>query len=206
MICPFIPLLESLVEKETCTMNVTKRIRLLAFVFLCMMFASACNKVDDNKSVEITTTVEPTVTETPTLALEPTIGELTEFKEISLYTIDGQTAEKVALTVVVTDDREITPQLIVDKVVESMADETFMIGIDSVTTKDDAIIVSFLDNQPPVRNVGSSVEGEILDAIAQSLLDNLDGEFQRVIFRVMGKAYTSGHYQFDLNHVYMESQ
>jgi hypothetical protein len=92
----------------------------------------------------------------------------------------------------------------VEKVVESMADETFMIGIDDVDEEGDAIIVSFLDNQPPVMNVGSSVEGEILDAIAQSLLDNLEGEYEKVIFRVMGKAYSSGHFEFGINQVYME--
>jgi hypothetical protein len=189
-------------------MGVKKRTRLLAFVFLCMIFVCACsNKVDkDGNKGGGSITETPSVLTTPTTGIEPTIEELNEFRELSIYTIDSETAEKIALTAVVSADREITPQLIVDKVVESMADQAFMIGIDSVTTQDDAIIVSFLDNQPPVMNVGSSVEGEILDAIAQSLLDNLEGEYHKVIYRVMGEAYVSGHFAFDIDHVYLESQ
>ncbi len=189
-------------------MGVTKRTRLLAFVFLCMIYVCACSngvdKDDDNLGVKITET--PSVLASPTTEIEPTIEELNKFKELSIYTIDGETAEKIALTAVVSADREIDPKLIVDKVVESMADQAFMIGIDSVTTQDDAIIVSFLDNQPPVMNVGSSVEGEILDAIAQSLLDNLEDKYHKVIYRVMGEAYVSGHFAYDINHVYLESQ
>lgn len=187
-------------------MNGKKRMHLLALVFLCMMYVSACQKqVDDDKLKVNNITQVPYSPEEVTPIAESKINELDEFKELSLYTIDGQTAEKVALTAVVSANREITPEFIVEKVVDSMADETFMIGIDSVSTQDDAIIVSFLENQPPVVNVGSSVEGEILDAIAQSLLDNLK-EYSKVIYRVMGNAYSSGHFSFDLNHVYMESQ
>lgn len=188
-------------------MNVKKRTRLLAFVFLCMIYVSACSNSTNNKTIkeESTVTAAPTKLAVPTVAIEPTIQELSELKELSIYSIDGQTAEKVALTAVVSSEREVTPELIVDKVVESMADETFVIGIDSVTTIDDTVIVSFLDDQPPVINVGSSVESEILDAIAQSLLDNLEGNYHKVIYRVMGKEYTSGHFSFDLNHVYLET-
>lgn len=187
-------------------MNVKKRTRLLAFVLICMIYVSACRNraIVNEPNTEVTGI--PTKAVITTTVPEPTIQEFHELKELSIYSIDGQTAEKVILTAVVSSESDITPQLIVEKVVESMADETFMIGIDSVTCVEDAVIVSFLDNQPPVINVGSSVESEILDAIAQSLLDNLEGKYHKVIYQVMGKAYTSGHYRFDLNQVYLESQ
>jgi hypothetical protein len=187
-------------------MSVKKNKRLFAFVFLCMIYVSGCsNEADESKKLAASTiTTVPTTTTALITEIEPTIAELGELIELSLYTIDSTTAEKVAMTAMVSGDNEITPTFIVDKVVESMADQTFMIGIDDVYIEGDAIIVSFLDNQPPVINVGSSVEGEILDAIAQSLLDNLEGQYQKVIYRVMGKAYSSGHFSFGINQVYME--
>ena len=51
--------------------------------------------------------------------------------------------------------------------------------------------------------MGSGNEAAILDAIAQSLLDNLT-DYSKVIFRVEGKAYVSGVFEMDINDVYMK--
>lgn len=193
-------------------MNNKKYRRLAIVTLLCMICVCGCKRKDESKYEPLTTpTVEATVTEIPiqkvtnTKELEPTIQELDDMKELSIYSIDSESAEKISITAMISNEKEITPAMIVDKVVESIADEAYTIGIDSVTTQDDIVIVSFLDDHPPVTNVGSSVEGEILDAIAQSLLDNLD-DYHKVIFRVMGGPYQSGHIELDLNAVYMESK
>ena len=52
-------------------------------------------------------------------------------------------------------------------------------------------------------NVSKEVETSILDAIAQSLLDNLT-DYNKVIFRIMGDSYQTDNFSFDLNHIYME--
>lgn len=183
---------------------------LLSLALVCMVFVCGCQSEGKTNGNSATPTIEVNDTKVSNMQSKDTsndatpLVELNTIKELSIYSIDGETAQKVSVTAVVSSQKEITPQLIVDKVVESMADETFMIGIDSVTTEEDRIIVSFLDDQPPVTNVGSSVEGEILDAIAMSLIDNLS-DYHKVIFRVMGEGYSSGHIEFDKDYVYLES-
>lgn len=190
---------------------------LISVVTLCILLTVGCKNKEG-----ITNKIEPTISNTENVQptdmpndsmkikdevdkednSSPTI-KVIDNKEISIYSINSETIEKEAVTALVSTNQEITPQLIVDLVVDAMADEAYMIGIDSVTTSDDKVIVSFLADQPPVKNVGSSAEGEILDAIAQSLLDNLM-DYNKVIFRIMNEAYITGHFEFDLNYIYME--
>lgn len=185
-----------------------KRTYLLTVGVMCIMLMVGCNKdsnnnanpTPSNKITEVAS-VTPEV-KSNKISAEPTLP-LTETKDISIYSINSETIEKEAVTALVPADTEITPEFIVNTVVDSMADESFMIGIDSVTTNNDVVIVSFLDDQPPVVNVGAGAEGEILDAIAQSLLDNLP-DYNKVIFQIKGEAYVTGHYQFEKDHVYME--
>lgn len=123
--------------------------------------------------------------------------------EILIYTINSDTADLETLTVLIPTETKVTPELVVDYVVESLEDRSVMVGIDSVTQKDDAVIVSFKSNQPPVANVGGGIENSILDAIAQSIIDNNLG-YRKVIYRVEGNAYISGHYQLGIDEVYLE--
>ena len=192
---------------------VNNKYRRFAIVaLLCMICVCGCKRKDKIQDESLKTPAEKvTVTAIPTQEvvltkeLVPSIKGIDDMKELSIYSIDSESAEKKSITAMISNEKEITPAMIVDKVVESIADETYTIGIDSVTTQDDIVIVSFLDDQPPVTNVGSSVEGEILDAIAQSLLDNLE-DYHKVIFRVMGGPYQSGHIELELNTIYMESK
>jgi len=123
--------------------------------------------------------------------------------ELMIYSINADTLEKEAAIALIPKGSEITPELIVNTVVESMADKTLMIGIDSVETKDDAIIVSFSADKPPVQDVGAGgLEGFILDAIAQSLLENLDN-YSKVIYRIEGGAYVTDHIELGIDEVYL---
>ncbi|MBH1942378.1 hypothetical protein I5677_15860 [Mobilitalea sibirica] len=144
----------------------------------------ATQEEDDNKD-------EPT----------PTGIQPVDNVELLVYTINGA-ANLEAVTALIPEGKEITPQLIVDTVKSSMADNSLSIGIESVTTEDDAVIVSFYSDQPPLMNVGAGMEAAILDAIAQSLIDNLD-DYNKVIYRVEGNAYSSGHIELDINEVYL---
>lgn len=122
--------------------------------------------------------------------------------ELVVYTVNDNT-EVEATTAAIPKDTEITPQLIVDTVKEAMAEKSLMIGIESVTTEGTAVIVSFYHDQPPFSNVGAGYETSILDAIAQSLLENLD-DYNKVIYRVEGKAYNSGHIELGIDEGYLD--
>lgn len=132
----------------------------------------------------------------------PTIIQPIENTQLLIYIVNSST-DLEAVTALIPADYEITPELIVDTLVNSMADQSLIIGIESVTTKDDSVIVSFYADQPPLANVGSGLEYAILNAIAQSLTDNLD-DYNKVIYRVEGGQYISGHIELGLDEVYHE--
>lgn len=136
-------------------------------------------------------------TETPTVKPAAT-------KEVSIYTINQNTQGVESVVALIPQESEVTPDLILDLVTDSLADSLVEIGIDDVTTQKDAVIVSFKADQPPLINVGSTLEKTILDAIAQSLVDNLK-DYPKVIFRVEGMAYSSGHYSFGIDQVYLDN-
>ncbi|HHU74107.1 MAG TPA: hypothetical protein GXZ28_05695 [Clostridiales bacterium] len=123
-------------------------------------------------------------------------------RELMIYSIDVASGDKKTVTALVLENQEITPEVIVDLVVEALADESISIGIEKVSTEGDAVIVSFFSDQAPVINLGSGYEGAVLDVIAQSLIDNLD-DYGKVIYRVEGKAYVSGHIELGIDEVYL---
>lgn len=126
-------------------------------------------------------------------------------QELPIYTVDtqGGSGNIMPVTALVPGDSELTPEFIVDKVVESLADQSIKIGIDSVTTKKNAVIVSFIKKEAPYQNMGSEYEINILNAFAQSLIDNLK-DCEKVIFRIEGKAYESGSLEYGIDEPYME--
>jgi len=122
--------------------------------------------------------------------------------QLTIYTIDSNSGNIIPVTALIPEGNEITPELIVTTVVESMADQSLMIGIENITTKDAAVIVSFYSDQPPLMGVSGGIEAAILNAIAQSLLDNLD-DYSEVIYRVEGNAYVSDYYELKIDEVYL---
>lgn len=122
--------------------------------------------------------------------------------ELMIYVVNGD-GDLEARTALVSEDIDITPEIVVDTVVESMADNSIMVGIEEVISEDDTIIVSFYSDKAPLTNVGSGIEIGILNAIAQSLLDNLD-DYNKIIYRAEGEVYSSGHIELAIDEVYME--
>ena len=151
----------------------------------------------ENEKNEVITNIAPKNTETTEV---PSDIKPKANIELPIYTLNSD-SEIEAATAMISEDTEITPDLIVDKVVESMADKSIVIGVEKITTEKDAIIVSFYADHPPLTDVGAGIETAILDAIAQSLIDNLL-DYNKVIYRVEGKAYTSGHIEMGVDEPY----
>lgn len=143
----------------------------------------------------VTHTAIPTLEEMAPVIVQPGENEL-----LMIYTVNSN-ADIEAVAAAIPKGEKITPTLIVDTVVDSMADNSLMIGVESVLTEDDIVIVNFYKDQPPVTNVGAGFESNILDAIAQSITDNSE-DYSKVIYRIEGEAYASGHIELDLDEVY----
>lgn len=122
--------------------------------------------------------------------------------ELPIFNVNAD-GEIQPVTALVQEDSKITPELIVETVVESLADQSIIIGIKDVTGQDDAIIVNFDKDKTPYNNMGSGYEASILDAIAQSLIDNLD-DYNKVIYHVNDGPYVSGVYEYELYEPHFE--
>lgn len=179
-----------------------------AMLCICVAFViSGCGKNDRNTP---TITPEPTTpvinmtilpTGTEVQKDEPTIAPL-ENLEITIYTLNPDSLEKEAVTVLVTVEDELTPELIVEQVVDAMEDEGFYLGINDIIIDDDSVRIDFKSDAVPVINVGASVEGSIIDILAQSILDNLP-QYKKIYISIEGGPYHSGHLEFELDDVYL---
>lgn len=160
------------------------------------------DKGNADNTVDNTEDAEPT----PSVNVSPTISNIkpNANTELLIFSINAESGEIEPVTVLIPEDKEITPELIVSKVVESMTDQSLSIGVESVTTEKDAVVVSFYSDQPPLSDVGGGIESAILDAIAQSLIDNLD-EYSKVIYRVEGESYISDHFDLEFDEVYLDA-
>lgn len=171
---------------------------LSSILVLCVL--AGCNKPvkadDKHPTPELTITVTP----------KPTDGTLTVAPsgtaELPIYTISGDLTELVAVSAMVAEGAEITEQVVAEAVVDALADNAIYVTVNEVQRKDDVVVVDFSADSPPVSRVGASIEGLILDAFGQSLLDNISG-CNAVSFSVDGEDYSSGHFEFSKDDIYL---
>ncbi len=127
--------------------------------------------------------------------------EYGEETKIHIYTMDPDSLEAEEVEVKVDTTDGLTPQVIVDAVLDSFEAQGQDIGVNLVEQQDNTVIVDFKGGMAPVSSVGSAEETAILDCLSMSLLDNLD-DCHQVVFHVDGEHYESGHYVFELNEAY----
>ena len=179
---------------------------LYAMLCICVAFViSGCGK-NTHGSTTPTNIPDVTATAAPTASLtedqkEPTIAPPENF-EVTIYTLNPDTLEKEAVTVLVTADDELTPEFIVEQVVDAMEDEGFYIGINDIIIEGESVRIDFKSDAAPVIDVGASVEGSIIDILAQSILDNLS-QYKKIYISIEGGPYHSGHIEFELDEVYL---
>lgn len=122
--------------------------------------------------------------------------------ELPIYTINDETLETEDAIAYVSADTKITAEVIVNEVVKAFSANSYEVKIESVSQEGDTVVVNFKKDSAPVTGVGASIEVATLDSISYSLLDNL-ATCKKVIFRVEGEAYSSGHEQFGINEPYI---
>lgn len=173
---------------------------LICILVLCAL--CGCNKPSNDDLPDPTVTPELTITLTP----KPTDAVLTVAPsgttELPIYTISGDLTELTAVTALLTEGEEITEQVVTDAVVDALADSAIYVTVNHVTKSNGVVVVDFSADSPPVSQVGASIEGLILDAFGQSLLDNVT-ECDAVGFSVNGGDYASGHFEFSKEDIYL---
>lgn len=178
--------------------------RKIGFIVSCMLvlcMLSGCKKPPTGEITQPTPTPDFSVTTTPKPTDVPTVAP-SETTELPIYSISGDFTELTAVTAMVGEGEAITEQLISEAVVDALADNAIYVTVNQVTRQGDVVIVDFDADSPPVSQVGAGIEGLILDAFGQSLLDNVSG-CNAVSFSVDGGDYASGHFEFSKDDIYM---
>ena len=133
---------------------------------------------------------------------EEIIEDKEKTKEISVYCINDDVSDKDSVTVCVPKDEEITAEFITHLVVSEFVNQNLTLGVKDVSEENGIVVVNFTGDAAPVVNVGAGIEVIILDCISQSILDNISS-CDKIIFRIDGEAYESGHQCFGFDEPYL---
>ena len=175
-----------------------KKLSVMLGLVCILGLSAACKK----------STQKPDVTATPVLkdqmvSLTPisTVQPL-KTKELPIYTISADQTELSAVTVLLTEEKELNEQIVSEAVTEALADNAFYVKVKLVTLSGSRITIDFDSSAPPVTRVTRELEELILDAYAMSMIDNIS-ECKEVGFAVDGGAYKSNYRSMSLDSVYL---
>ncbi|MDE6874754.1 MAG: hypothetical protein K2P87_09905 [Lachnospiraceae bacterium] len=174
---------------------------ILLVVALFLLPVTGCGK-QEVPPLEVTPPPTAVPDSSGVIGREP---EVTYFPQgitnITYYTLSEE-LEVEEVTSPITGNGEMTAQELVAYVTATMEDVSVTVTVDSVTADGANAVVDFESDSVPVRFANTRLESAILDALAQSLLDNFS-EYAGVIFRAGGQAYESENRSFELNEIYM---
>ena len=178
------------------------KIGIIVSCMLVLCIVSGCKKPPQEEIAQPTPTPVHNLTMTPLPTDVPLTVAPSGTTELPIYTISGDFTELTAVTALIGEEEEITEQIVCEAVIDALADNAIYVTVNQVTINGTVVVVDFEATSPPVSQVGASIEGLILDAFGQSLLDNVKG-CNGVSFSVDGGDYASGHFEFSKDEIYL---
>lgn len=176
------------------------RIGIIICSLLILLGMAGCGDTSETKTPSATNAPDSPITLTPNIE-DPLTVAPSKTTELPIYTISGDLTELTAVTALVSEET-ITEQIVTEAVVEALEGSLIYVKVNNVSYKNNVVTVDFDATAPPVSQVGASIEGLILDAFGQSLLDNVPG-CKGISFTVDGGMYSSGHFEFAPDEIYM---
>lgn len=179
---------------------------IMILIVITVSFVACGKQINPNPTLTPSPTTAPTLSinvnkPSPTEAIE---FDLNEKKEVFYYTVNPDTMETEAVSAMASKEYQGSPEEIMGMVVDTLEDSGYEIGIDQVFIEGTSVIVSFQAGEEPVSGLFEEEEKAILDAIAQSLLDNLE-EYNQVSYRINNGAYESDNFSYQIDYIYMKS-
>ena len=185
--------------------NMLKKSLFFAMAVMIMLGVCACThgqNVDPDPTVTPSPDITVPVTDKPVTPL--ITGQNFKLVGIYIYTVDATLESVVNKTVMVKDTTEITPELIIEYILDSLKDESVNVSVKDVEYKNGICIVNFDESIIAIAKSNADIENAILDAIAQSVLDNVEG-CKKIKYRINGSAYSTANRTFALDYVYMDN-
>lgn len=150
---------------------------------------STADDIDDN---------DPTVTPVITSGAYNLIA-------VHYYSVDASNSNVKNATVMERDDIEITPELILDYLIDSLADESVSLSYNSIDVNNGSVVIDFDNSIVNISETNAELEFAVLDAVAQSILDNIDG-CKSITYHINGGAYKTDNLSFGFNDIYMDDE
>lgn len=182
-----------------------KHILITLIVILSLIFVCGCT---DRGNKDIDGPNGPDVTPVQDEIDDPVITSVISNDEFSLitieyYTVIPDTATLKSSTALVRTDSDITPVLILDYLCDSLEDESVELSYNGADLSDGICTIDFDESIVRISEESAELEMAILDAAAQSILDNIEGcRGVRVILN--GASYSTQNLKFSLNDIYMD--
>ena len=197
-------------EKQSFINKVISHMRMpaLCLLLVLMFFVAGCSS-NPSTIVEITPTPVPEVSQENIVPVATPTGQaidihLSELTEVFYYTVNPDTFETEAVSSIIKSDVATDPQTLIILIGDSLEDAGYEVGINWAELDGENVVVDFYPDTCPVTGLTEEEEKAVLDAIAQSLLDNL-AEQSGVVFQIMGDAYESDNFSFGQNYIYMKN-
>ena len=181
---------------------VNKVLMTIIVVLSCAFCLSCTGK--NKQDPDLNDGPEPTYIDDPK---EPDITSIdvpnddTPASRLGYYTVNSR-GVLVRATSIISGKSKVTPQLITEYVLDSLEDESIILETESITVEDSDCIISFTDSIYDIAAEGLVLETAVLDAISQSILDNIES-VAGIIFRINGEAYSTKNLSFKIDAVYM---
>ena len=176
-----------------------RTLTLILFIVLVVAFSASCNKDNpgSNHNEPSPTAEEP---DDPSVTGYD-VPNATGISKISYYTVSSNGKVRGASSLI-SESTKITPELVLSYFIDSLEDESIILEIDSVEVDDSICYISFNETINDIASQGKEFETAILDAAAQSVLDNFDN-IDGIGYRINGNAYSTANYTFKTDSVYM---
>ncbi len=167
-----------------------------------MAFSASCDrsKPGNIQNGPTPTSDEPDDHEDPKVT-EYDVPNNTGISKISYYTVTSGGKVRGASSLI-SESTQITPELVLSYFIDSLEDESIILELDEVKVDESVCIISFTRTINDIAALGKDFESAVLDAAAQSVLDNFD-DIDGVSFRIEGEAYATANYSIKPDSIYM---
>lgn len=148
-----------------------------------------------------TTQAPAAVTEEPSPTAIPVKPK--ELVPLAYYSLNGTTYEKELNKAMVSGKTDTTPDYVLSLFVSSLEEIDIDVSLNETKAEGNTLFIDVQSTSGYLNGADEELETAILDAAAQSILDNFK-ECEKIIFLTDGGAYKSGNFDFSTDYVYME--
>ncbi len=176
-----------------------KKICFCILILVCLLTVSCSSNKEPGEDPTPAVSAEPTS--------EPQVTAKPELRSINYYIADPSLGEIVVETAFAETDSELLPDQVMEFIIDSMSDHSIDIDYEEITISGEdeskVLTVDFDQSIKDVSPYGEEFERLLLDAVAQSMLDNFP-ECRHISYLIGGEAYKTDNCDFEKGYFYMD--